>query len=398
MIQLIEGRGVGAGKSYFLVNLLLPHWAMGGTCCVSDTVVIHWDEVKKYIARTSRVHVEDDQYRTISSADLARLHEVTPPGSDELPVIIAVDEAQAAFNARDWADKSKRPFFDWLCQSRHDDNDVIIISQSQANVDKQVRRLCTYIWVIRNANDFPLLGFKLGELIRWATLGISDGRFFRVAQLDQDGRTKLNSSWLKFRIEVGRCYKSKSMQMAHRRAGQAILKKKLQRVEPNRKGTMLKIGIFFIVGALIFVGYRFTHMHPAKDIASKNEVQPQGTNGKADEKTHRPVEYDTTGEHWLYREGNTVKTESGTYTLGRMSRRGMVEGIADGVIRYRKPDGNLGYIVTEDYNVPAAPERKRERRNLGGGLIDENGLSEPFSIRQSPNDLLTPAPLPPLPK
>jgi hypothetical protein len=186
------------------------------------------------------------------------------------------------------------------------------------------------------------------------------------------------------------------MQLAHRRAGQAILKKKLQRVQPNRKASMLEFGVIFIVGALVYVGWRFMHMSPAKDIVQKNSTREAAAGASPGEAGKRPMAYDTTGEHWLYREGNTVKTDSGTYTLGRMSRRGMVEGILDGVIRYRKPDGNLGYIVTEDYSVPAAPAMRREYRNLGGGLIQANGISEPFTIKD--RELPEVPPLPSLQK
>src|ERR1700737_4283237 len=103
MIEVIEGRGVGSGKSYNVMRRLLPHWICGGTACVSDTVEVKWAECKASARKRVGVVLEDDQYRPISSVDLQRLHEVTPPGTSELPVKIVVDEAQDAFNARDWS-------------------------------------------------------------------------------------------------------------------------------------------------------------------------------------------------------------------------------------------------------------------------------------------------------
>jgi hypothetical protein len=348
MIEVIEGRGVGAGKSYMLVGRLLSHWLQGGTCCVSDTVVIHWDAVKAFALKRHRLVLEDDQYRKISSADLARLHEVTPPGTEELPVLLAVDEAQGAFNARDWSDKTKRPFFDWLCQSRHDDNDVIILSQSQANIDKQIRRLCTYIWITRNACGFPLLGVPMGDLIRWFTFGLHDGKLFRWTQLDQDGRTPLSARWVHFTLDIGNLYKSKSMALAHRREGEAVARKKLERVgRTSGKKTMIKYVALGLLIAFGFVGYKLMNMSPGKAVAAKH--LPVSSKASEAKTADLPgiAQYELQIEPWRSVMGGTVRTDHGSYTAGKMSRHGFVEVIAEGVIRYRSPAGKLGYVVTE---------------------------------------------------
>lgn len=264
MIEVIEGKGVGAGKSYFAVDRLLPHWMRGGTACVSDTVEIKWKECCDYAKKRAGVILEADQYRPISSADLQRLHEVTPPGSVDLPVLIIVDEAQDAFNARDWSDKSKRPFFSWLCQSRHDDNDVIILSQAAANVDKQVRRLCTYIWIVRNTEYFPVGGVNVGgkpaslmHWFRWLSLGFTDGRFFIRTQLDQDGKTRLSRNWIKADRGLFGCYESKAMRMKHRRSGEAVLRKKLEKDQNHGRKKMFK---YAFVGALIAIAFGGYHV------------------------------------------------------------------------------------------------------------------------------------------
>jgi hypothetical protein len=246
MIEVIEGRGVGAGKSYFAVDRLMPHWVQGGTAFVSDTVVIHWEECKRYAKQRAGVVLEDDQFRAISSVDLQHLHEVTLPGSVELPVLIVVDEAQDAFNARDWSDKSKRPFFSWLCQSRHDDNDVVILSQAAANVDKQVRRLCTYIWIVRNTEYFPVGGKPLSKWIRLFSFGLSNGRYFVRTQLDQDGKTVLGKRWVKADRGLFRCYESKAMRLRHKRAGSAVARKKLEVVR-GRKPMMKWVVLLLLV-------------------------------------------------------------------------------------------------------------------------------------------------------
>lgn len=253
MIACIEGRGVGSGKSYMVMEILMPHWIQGGTACVSDNVEIKWDGCVKYAKERARVVLQPDQYRVIRSSDVVRLHEVTPPGTADLPVILVVDEAQDAFNARDWGDKGKRAFFSWLCQSRHDDNDVYILSQAAANVDKQVRRLCTFYWVTRNTEYFPVGGKSLADWFRIATFGLWDGKAFIRTQLDQDGKTVLGKKWHRADKGLFACYESKSMRLKHRRDSAEVVRKKLETVE-RKKTPMFRIVAVFVVMAAILGG------------------------------------------------------------------------------------------------------------------------------------------------
>src|ERR1700730_10928713 len=106
MIEIFEGFGVGAGKSYYVVTRLLDHWRAGGTAYVVDTMCIKWDECKKLVERKYGLLLEDSQYSSVSEEALVRIHEHTPPGSPECPVVIVADECHGKLNARDWADKS----------------------------------------------------------------------------------------------------------------------------------------------------------------------------------------------------------------------------------------------------------------------------------------------------
>jgi hypothetical protein len=254
MIEVIEGKGVGAGKSYMVLERLMLHWLKGGTACVSDTVEIKWDDCKAYAALVGRVILDDSQLRVITAADTQRLHEVTPAGSGDCPVLIVVDEAQDAFNARDWSDKGKRGFFAWLCQSRHDDNDVIILSQSAANVDKQVRRLCTFIWITRNTEFFPIAGHSMSDWIRWITFGLNHGKYFIRTQLDQDGRTPLQKKWVRGNYKLFGCYESKSMRMKHQRAtDEAVARLMLEKVKPPPNARMKYIIPVVVIASLFAV-------------------------------------------------------------------------------------------------------------------------------------------------
>src|ERR1700704_1274533 len=118
MIEIIEGFGVGAGKTYYTVKRLLDHWRHGGTAYIVDTLEIKWDECKKFVEQRYGLLLEDAQYNTVSEDKVIHLWEHTPPGTPDCPLVIVVDECHGSLNSRDWMDAKKRPLFDWCTQSR----------------------------------------------------------------------------------------------------------------------------------------------------------------------------------------------------------------------------------------------------------------------------------------
>jgi hypothetical protein len=225
MITACEGRGVGAGKSYFVATQVINHVAIGGTVCASSSLKMKWPECKALAEKRFGVIVEDDQFRTFPKEDVPRLHEITPQGDDECPVLLIIDEAHIQLNARDWSDKSKRPFFEWLTQSRHDNNDVMFVSQACANMDKQIMRLVTYVYRVRN-------------LATWAIPGIGKWPFkqFVITTLDGfDQKTVQSKKWIWHDKEIFNCYVSKSQQGTHQRSGEVVCKKKLRKSAARSK-------------------------------------------------------------------------------------------------------------------------------------------------------------------
>src|ERR1043166_301794 len=77
MIEVIEGRGVGSGKTYFAVERLFDHWIRGGTAFVSETVRIDWDNIKALARKRHGLLLEDDQCRMVPESGFKALHEHT---------------------------------------------------------------------------------------------------------------------------------------------------------------------------------------------------------------------------------------------------------------------------------------------------------------------------------
>lgn len=342
MIQVVDGIGVGAGKSYFTCGRIMAHMAAGGTVYVAETFGFQFEQAKQLIAERWGVVVEPDQYHVVSEEDVPRIHEVTPRGCAELPVLVVVDEAQQFLNARDWNDKSKRALFSWLCQSRHDDTDLIFISQSANNIDKQVRRLVTE--VVRMVNLKTIKVPVLGGL-----------PLFRELVMHQDGTTVMEGRWRLHDKRIFGCYTSKSCRGRHKRLAGEVPRRKLQRVQKKPMKGVLIFGLLCI-GVL---AWAISKGGPGKKKESESSavaVAPVATTSRVS----TPVPRSTPRPMWEIAvedfrgfvsdpatNFHALKTDRGWYELGEISNRGLVVGVSDRRVRVVQPDGNQVFVVAE---------------------------------------------------
>jgi len=386
MIEVLEGKGVGSGKSYTVIDWLLRHWTRGGTAYVSESFRVNWEACKAYALKRWGLELEDDQCHIVASDAIGMLHEHTAPGTAECPVLIVLDEAQDQLNARDWNDKNKRELFAWCCQSRHDDNDLLFVSQSAANIDKQIRRLATFTWSVRNARNFSIPGLgNVATGIRCLTLGLNDGFYFVRSQFDYDGRTLLGRNWVKADKGLFQCYESKSMRLTRKRAGAAIAKKRLKRQKGRHP--MIKYVILGGIAAAVIAGWQLFHGHGFKVGATPKGQDSghvvktiPGATSKAE--TEPKPRYRLLTEPWTYSGGAVLRfKEAGTVIVGEVCKYGMVEAIKNHVARIREPNGGLLYLVGEDLDrseksastVPAATPIPSGTPVIAGyhGLFDE---------------------------
>jgi hypothetical protein len=349
MIEVIEGKGVGSGKSYFVVDRLVSHWRNGGTAYVSESFCVNWEACKKHVLKRFGLHLEDDQYSSVTAEQINCLHENTPPGTSESPVLIIIDEAQDQLNARDWGDKSKRDLFSWCCQSRHDDNDLLFVSQSAANIDKQIRRLATYTWSVRNARNFSIPGLgNVARNIRIITFGLNDGFYFVRTMLDYDGRTVLDRKWVKADRGLFGCYESKSMRLTRKRSGEAVKKRKLQRAKGRHP--MFKYILMAGLIAASIAGWKLMHNGGFHAGDAKPTSAIVGAPTAATATTVAKAAYVVQVEQWRScEEGKWIRfAETGLVIPGRLCKLGMVEAIRDHEARIRQPDGSLLYLLGQD--------------------------------------------------
>jgi hypothetical protein len=378
MIEVIEGFGLGAGKSYYVVTRLIDHFIAGGTAYVVDTMEILWPNLKTYVEQRYGYVLQDSQYNSFSEDGIARLFEHTPQGTEECPVVIVVDESQGKLNARDWADKSKRELFDWACQSRHDDNDLWFISQSAHNIDKQIRRLATYMWRVRNTAKWGknvVTAFL--SLIRLATFGWHTGAYFVVSQLDQDGKTVVGrKKWIDQDPAIFKCYRSKAMRGKRRRVGAAV-----QRVKLERRKAGIPWVRWVVALSLLTLGVtgcsKLVHHYSSSDKHNEKNKSPQVSETPKDKPR---AAYDSRVEEFRNQLGNSVlTTDKWSYERGKMSPDGIVDQILDGQARIKQADGRYLFVLTNRYKrsegLKAEPVATKEKKEML--IVPDHGLFGP---------------------
>ena len=369
MIEIVEGKGVGAGKSYYVATRIISFLAAGGSVWASATFGLDWEETKKLVADRYGVEIEEDQWHVFPQDQISTLHEVTPIGTADCPILIVIDEAQGELNARDWADKHKRAFFLWLTQSRHDDCDLIFISQSALNIDKQIARLATYIIRVRNMANFSFPG-----------LGKWPFKQFVVGRYDQDGKTFLGPRlWLWHDKGIFKCYSSKVMRGAHKRfSSTAVPRKKLQKSKP--KSRMFKVIILVVLLLCGFVGYRFyVYQNPPEKVVAvvpgeKAKIQSTSSQGNSLPAVvvRAEVFRGQIGEDSMW-------TDRGQYTVGKLCADGFVKSVGDHMALIITADHRSIYVLGEIDRAPA-PQAVRSTQPYGSGMTLGTPITPPSGV------------------
>jgi hypothetical protein len=380
VIEIVQGLGVGAGKTYYVFSERVIHTLRrGGTVCVSDKFVVYWDKLCALVAKRYGVQLERDQFISVPAADVWRLHELTPAGTDDNPVLIVVDEAQQSLHTRDSRDQAKRALFDWCCESRHDNNDLIFISQHALNIDVQVRRLATNIVRVKNMATFKIAGMQMPKFL------VASGFGFLCVTMDQSEKVVQDRRFISQDKEIFACYESKACKGAHKRAQEnAVARKDLKKVETKKMRYAPMLVLLFLVGGCCLAVPRvWAAWHPPKK-ETPGSPAPAGASktaepGRARAGSKRYAEAIRSYSPGWVIDGRmspeTVVTDQGTYIPGELCQYGEVISI-----RRPRPGWPLCIVKVRDgeeesYIIADVREPREEdftQTAIGPGL-DGNG-------------------------
>jgi len=387
MIEIYEGR-LGGGKTYSAVVRMVDHLRKGGTVCTN--VALKWESVSRYVADNYGVVVELEQLIVLTDEQIAVFHRHTPSGDASLNVLVVIDEAHLVFNARDWANTSRETLA-FLTQSRKVKTDVIFISQSALNIDKQFGRLVQFIWRFRDLEKWRIPGLGIG----WPLKQIL------CCQFDYDGKTILQRNFIAKDKRVFTLYDTNSLLREFPRLEVAKASRTLAKSSNPNKHKMIRLLILVIVAGLIAAFYtvRKFNKEPEKKVVVSATVEPTKSApfvapsaakvtdemvpkaaviaameaARADERarvkdTKGADMYKLHDEAFRSWDANSkaLRTDAGFYALGEMSNKGFVVGVGERSARAVAPDGMAVWVVARDGvkviqgNPPAGEVAKSE--------------------------------------
>lgn len=110
----------------------------------------------------------------------------------ENAILLLIDECQVLFNSRDWQNNSKIGWPEFFSLHRHIGYNIILITQMDMSIDKQVRGLVEYQCIHRKVKNMGTIGFFVnllcgGGLFRcneyWYPIKQqTDGYFFKYSK------------------------------------------------------------------------------------------------------------------------------------------------------------------------------------------------------------------------
>lgn len=150
----------GSGKSYHMSQLI--YWAVRK----GDPVICNF-EINKDVFKgrdTSMFFYVDDQQLTPENLyKFSRWYFGDKPVK-EGKITLYIDECAVYFNARSWGDKSRKDWVKFFTQHRKLGYDIILITQFDTMIDKQVRALVEYEVKHRKLNNVGWVG-KLASVV-----------------------------------------------------------------------------------------------------------------------------------------------------------------------------------------------------------------------------------------
>lgn len=194
MISLYTGTP-GSGKSLDVARLVMSRLRHGFN--VIGTMYINQDMIKKKKYKGKYIFVDIFALQPKDLIAYARkYHEKGKEGQ----CLLVIDECQRIFNSRDWQAIDRRAWNDFFQVHRHFGFNIILITQYDRLIDRQLRALVEYQHIHRKVSNFGIRGM-LVSLFVGGGLFISVVEWYPVHQ-------KTDTVFFKYHRKYSRFYDS----------------------------------------------------------------------------------------------------------------------------------------------------------------------------------------------
>jgi len=158
MITLFSGTP-GSGKSLHLARFVRDELAVRKNTVIANFPINMEQVSKNGKKRTGKfIYLENDKLTVPYLKQHAQEnHKVGKEGQ----TLLVIDEAGVMFNARDYGSFDRMPWINFLMTHRHYGFNVILVSQVDRLIDRQIRAFIEYDVKHRKANNYKFIGLML---------------------------------------------------------------------------------------------------------------------------------------------------------------------------------------------------------------------------------------------
>lgn len=165
MIELYSGTP-GSGKSFHATLRCYDALRWAGANVISN-FPINLEKIKKVKGKHIFLNNHD-----LTVDYLINFHRLYHKPHKEAQTLLVIDEAGIKFNSRNWQDKDRLKWLDFFSQHRKFGYEIILISQSDLMLDKQIRAFIEVEHIHRSMKRNGKMGFLLSPIFTFADIRV----------------------------------------------------------------------------------------------------------------------------------------------------------------------------------------------------------------------------------
>ena len=199
MIYLYSGTP-GSGKSLHCASNIYNNLKYGNYTFISNFPICldkFKDKAKERFIYLDNADITPKRLQEISE-EYFSTHAIKNPRQAEGKLKLYIDEAQMLFNAREWQKVYDKGWTKFFSVHRHLGYDIVLISQYDRNLDRQIRALIEYEYIHRKIGNIGVGGKIFNAL--------AGGGLFYCAKIWYPQKEKVGGEFFKFKRKYDGLY------------------------------------------------------------------------------------------------------------------------------------------------------------------------------------------------
>lgn len=179
MVELYSGTP-GSGKSLHVAKLIYEY----ANSFKQRLVITNFEINKNKLKHPERI-VElnnSDLKNPDAVVELSRNFHACIKELQEGNILLVLDECQLLFNARSWNEEGRKEWLSFFTQHRKLGFRVVLVTQFDGMLDKQIRSILEYETIHRKITNFGNFGFFLKLFMLWHDVFVGVEKWYSLKQ------------------------------------------------------------------------------------------------------------------------------------------------------------------------------------------------------------------------